>query len=89
MNHALIRVYGIVSCAGCGREGLQAADREEVPLLYNLGEGPRYIGSCCYEQFSFKMAMLDYINRANQRTAHERAHKERKHGQGQRPQQRR
>jgi hypothetical protein len=48
-----------VSCSVCGGHR-DKDDPKEVPILYNVGEGPRYVGECCYEFFSFQAVMWAY-----------------------------
>lgn len=63
-----------INCSVCS--GLvDKDDHAEVPLMYNLGEGPRYVGACCYPTFVFNVVMVQAEGRkwANRRAAHERA----------------
>jgi hypothetical protein len=79
-----------VKCAVCESQR-DADDEKDVPLLYNVGEGPRYVGVCCYEFFSFTAVMFAYEakQRAIKRAAQERAQLGARYHHGKRKQQQR
>lgn len=64
-----------VACSMCGAPGLNSRDKEEVPVVYNIGDGVCYVGACCYEGFNFSalVARRETELRAEHRAARERA----------------